>query len=107
MICAWRSRAAPVRARASPAPQSLEVYAAQAPAPLRERATDRPIGCRRRDDRMLILLGVAVVVVGFALRFNPLLVVVAAALTSGWFAGLSPLQVIAAFGKAYNENRYV
>jgi uncharacterized membrane protein len=56
---------------------------------------------------MLILLGVAVIVVGFALRFNPLLVVVAAALTSGWFAGLSPLQVIAAFGKAFNENRYV
>jgi uncharacterized membrane protein len=56
---------------------------------------------------MLILLGVAVIVVGFAIRLNPLLVVVLAALTSGWFAGLSPLQVIAAFGKAFNENRYV
>ncbi len=56
---------------------------------------------------MLILLGVAVIVVGFAVRLNPLLVVVAAALTSGWFAGLSPLQVIAAFGKAFNENRFV
>jgi len=56
---------------------------------------------------MLILLGVAVVVVGFALRLNPLLVVVAAALTSGWFAGLSPLEVMAAFGKAFNENRFV
>ena len=32
---------------------------------------------------MLSLLGVAVIVVGFALRFNPLLVVVAAALTAG------------------------
>jgi uncharacterized membrane protein len=56
---------------------------------------------------MLILLGVAVIVVGFAIRLNPLLVVVAAALTSGWFAGLSPLQVIAAFGKAFNDNRFV
>lgn len=56
---------------------------------------------------MLILLGVAVIVVGFAIRLNPLLVVVAAALVSGWFAGLSPLQVIAAFGKAFNANRYV
>jgi uncharacterized membrane protein len=46
-------------------------------------------------------------VVGFAIRLNPLLVVVAAALTSGWFAGLSPLQVIAAFGKAFNDNRFV
>jgi uncharacterized membrane protein len=60
-----------------------------------------------KGDRMLILLGVAVVVVGFAIRLNPLLVVVVAALVSGWFAGLSPLQVIAAFGKAYNDNRYV
>ena len=56
---------------------------------------------------MLILLGVAVIVVGFAIRLNPLLVLVAAALTSGWFAHLSPLQVIAAFGKAFNENRFV
>ena len=56
---------------------------------------------------MLILLGVAVVVVGFAARFNPLLVVVAAALATGLAAGLPPLQVLAAFGKAFNENRYV
>lgn len=56
---------------------------------------------------MLILLGVAVIVVGFAIRLNPLLVVIAAAMTSGWFAGLSPLAVIAAFGKAFNDNRFV
>jgi uncharacterized membrane protein len=56
---------------------------------------------------MLILLGVAVVVVGFAARFNPLLVVVAAALATGLAAGLPPLDVLAAFGKAFNENRYV
>lgn len=56
---------------------------------------------------MLTLLGVAVIVVGFALRFNPLLVVVAAALTSGLAAGLGPLEVLAAFGKAFNTNRYV
>jgi uncharacterized membrane protein len=61
----------------------------------------------REGDRMLILLGVAVVVAGFAARLNPLLVVVLAALTSGWFAGLSPLEVIAVFGKAFNENRFV
>jgi len=56
---------------------------------------------------MLILLGVAVVVVGFAARFNPLLVVVVAALATGLAAGLPPLEVLAAFGKAFNENRYV
>ena len=56
---------------------------------------------------MLILLGVVVIVIGFSIRLNPLLVVVLAALTSGWFAGLSPLAVIAAFGKAFNDNRFV
>ena len=56
---------------------------------------------------MLTLLGVAVIVLGFALRFNPLLVVVVAAMTSGLAAGLTPVEVLAAFGKAFNENRYV
>jgi uncharacterized membrane protein len=56
---------------------------------------------------MLILLGVGVVVVGFAVRLNPLLVVVAAAFTSGLAAHMSPLQVLAAFGHAFNQNRFV
>jgi uncharacterized membrane protein len=56
---------------------------------------------------MLTLLGVAVVVVGFALRFNPLLVVVAAALVTGLAAGMRPDEVLAAFGKAFNDNRFV
>ncbi|MFN3585049.1 DUF969 domain-containing protein [Phenylobacterium sp.] len=56
---------------------------------------------------MLTLLGVAVVIVGFAARLNPLLVVVLAAFTTGVFAGLLPVEVLAAFGKAFNENRYV
>jgi len=56
---------------------------------------------------MLTLLGVAFVVVGFAVRLNPLLVVVVAAFITGWAAGLTPLEVLAAFGKAFNENRFV
>ena len=56
---------------------------------------------------MLTLLGVAIVVAGFAARFNPLLVVVVAAIVTGVAAGLPPLEVLAAFGKAFNENRYV
>lgn len=56
---------------------------------------------------MLTLLGVAVVVVGFAVGFNPLLVVVAAALVTGLAAGMAPDEVLAAFGKAFNENRFV
>lgn len=53
------------------------------------------------------LLGVAVVVAGFALRLNGILVVAAAALVTGLAAGLDLVTVIAAFGKAFNENRYV
>ncbi len=56
---------------------------------------------------MLTLLGVAAVVVGFAIRLNPLLVVVIAAFVTGLAAGLSPVQVLEAFGKAFNENRFV
>jgi len=56
---------------------------------------------------MLTLLGVAAVVVGFAVRINPLLVVVIAAFVTGIAAGLTPVEVLEAFGKAFNENRFV
>ncbi len=53
------------------------------------------------------LLGIAVLVVGFAVRLNPLLVVAAAAGTSGLLAWHDPLRVLAAYGKAFNDNRLV
>ena len=53
------------------------------------------------------LLGLAVLIIGFALRLNPLPVIVAAALASGIGAGLSPVAVVAALGKAFNSSRYV
>jgi uncharacterized membrane protein len=53
------------------------------------------------------LLGIVVLVAGFAARLNPLIVIIAAALTTGLAAGLSPLHLIAALGKAYNDSRYV
>ena len=56
---------------------------------------------------LLVLSGIAVMVAGFVLRFNPLLVVLCAALASGLAAGLDPLALIAAFGKAFNDTRYV
>lgn len=55
----------------------------------------------------LPLLGIVLVVVGFALRFNPLLVVVTAAVATGLFAGLDVIAVIEALGKAFNDNRYI
>ena len=54
-----------------------------------------------------VLSGIVVMVAGFVLRFNPLLVVLCAALASGLAAGLDPLALIAAFGKAFNDTRYV
>ena len=55
-----------------------------------------------------VLSGIAVMVAGFAARrINPLLVVLLAAAASGLAAGLDPLALIAAFGKAFNDTRYV
>ena len=56
---------------------------------------------------MLTLIGVAIVVVGFVLRINPLLVVTVAGLATGVASGLGPLAVVAAFGKAFITSRYV
>jgi uncharacterized membrane protein len=56
---------------------------------------------------MLVLAGIAVIALGFLLRFNPLLVVAASALVTGLAAGLDPLKILAVFGKAFNENRFV
>jgi uncharacterized membrane protein len=53
------------------------------------------------------LLGIGVLVIGFAAGVNPLIAIVAAALTTGVAAGLSPLHIIAALGKAFNDSRYV
>ncbi|MGJ3648384.1 DUF969 domain-containing protein [Sphingomonas sp. GlSt437] len=56
---------------------------------------------------MLVLSGIAVIVLGFLLRFNPLLVVALSALVTGLAAGLDPLKILAVFGKAFNDNRFV
>ncbi|MCJ8158439.1 DUF969 domain-containing protein [Sphingomonas sp. LaA6.9] len=55
----------------------------------------------------LPLIGIAIVVIGFVLRFNPLLVVTVAALATGIAAGFDLVKVVAALGKAFNDNRYV
>jgi uncharacterized membrane protein len=62
---------------------------------------------RGQAHTMLTLLGIAVIVAGFAIRLNPLLVIGAAAFVTGWAAGLPPLAILSAFGKAFNDNRYV
>jgi uncharacterized membrane protein len=56
---------------------------------------------------VLPLIGIVLVIVGFALRLNPLLVVTCAGLATGIAAGLDLSAVVAAFGHAFVENRYV
>ncbi len=66
---------------------------------------------------MLVLLGILVVVAGFVARINPLLVILAAALVTGVCAAIVPgvslpalwqaaVATLAAFGDAFNDNRY-
>ncbi|MGE0179834.1 MAG: DUF969 domain-containing protein [Sphingomonas sp.] len=55
----------------------------------------------------LPLLGIVVLVLGFALRFNPMLVVPVAAITTGLLAGLDINEVIAKLGKAFNDSRAI
>jgi uncharacterized membrane protein len=56
---------------------------------------------------MIVLLGVVIVVAGFALRFNPLLVVTVAGITSALLGGLSPVQVLDAFGTGFASSRSI
>jgi len=51
------------------------------------------------------LLGVAVIVIGFALRFNPVPVVVSAALASGLLAGIHVPALLALLGKSFVSSR--
>lgn len=55
----------------------------------------------------LPLLGIAIVVVGFLFRLNPLAVVAVAAVVTGLAAGQSFLAVVAILGKGFNDSRYV
>ena len=76
--------------------------------PLRDRDARRR---RVREERRMIdywpLLGIALVVIGFALRFNPLLVVAVAAIVTGLLGHMPFLKVLATLGHGFNENRYV
>jgi uncharacterized membrane protein len=56
---------------------------------------------------MWVLLGIAVIVLGFTLRVNPLLVIVVSAAVTGIAAGLEPVAIVSAFGKAFNDARYI
>lgn len=56
---------------------------------------------------MLVLSGIAIIIIGFALRVNPLLVVTVAALASAAAAGHGPVEVVAMIGKAFVDARFL
>jgi len=53
------------------------------------------------------LIGIGLVVLGFALKFNPMLVVTVSAIITGLIAGMDWHEVISTFGKAFNDNRII
>ena len=53
------------------------------------------------------LLAVLVVIIGFMRRWNPVLVVMAAALTAGLTAGMSPERLLSEIGDGFVKNRYL
>jgi uncharacterized membrane protein len=56
---------------------------------------------------MIKLIGILVVAIGFALRFNTLLVVMAAGVATGLVAGMSFHEILESFGRYFVENRYM
>lgn len=56
---------------------------------------------------MLVLSGIAIIIIGFALGVNPLLVVTVAAFASAAAAGHGPVEVVAMIGKAFVDSRFM
>ena len=54
---------------------------------------------------LLKLIGVLIVVVGFALKIDTIATVVIAGITTGFVAGMNPIEVLALLGKAFITNR--
>ena len=55
----------------------------------------------------MVLIGVVIVIIGFIIRLNPLLVVTIAGLVTGLVAHQSLYNIIAQFGEAFTTNRYM
>ncbi|MCJ1714369.1 DUF969 domain-containing protein [Microbacterium sp. M1A1_1b] len=56
---------------------------------------------------MFVLIGVAVVIVGFALRVNALLVVTVAGIVTAAIGGIGPVGILDAFGNGFASSRSV
>ncbi|MGI4779654.1 MAG: DUF969 domain-containing protein [Janthinobacterium lividum] len=58
-----------------------------------------------QDVNLWPLLGVAVIIAGFVLRFNPMLVVIVTAIVTAFAAGFGPVAVLAAIGSGFIKTR--
>ncbi len=56
---------------------------------------------------MLVLSGIAIIIIGFALRVHPMLVVTLAAFASALAAGFGLLEVVELIGKAFVDARFM
>ena len=56
---------------------------------------------------MIVLIGVALVVIGFALRLNPMLVVTVSGIVTALLGGLNPVAILDTFGSGFATNRSV
>lgn len=56
---------------------------------------------------MYVLIGVALVVIGFALRVNPLLVVTVSGIVTALIGGLTPMNILDTFGTGFAGSRSV
>jgi uncharacterized membrane protein len=56
---------------------------------------------------MFVLIGVALVIIGFALRLNPLLVVTVSGIITALIGQMSPLAILEAFGNGFASSRSV
>lgn len=56
---------------------------------------------------MIKLIGILIVVIGLAFRFNPLIVVIVAGFATGLVAGMGPVEILSVIGNAFVTNRYM
>ena len=56
---------------------------------------------------LLPLIGIPIIVFGFAFRFNPLLVVIAAGVVTGLAVGMDFLMLLETFGEKFMNSRQI
>ncbi len=56
---------------------------------------------------MIKLIGVLIVIVGFALKLDTLFVVIVSGLATGLVAGMTPIEILEVLGQSFVETRYM